>query len=260
MKILVTGARGTVGSAVTEQARRAGHDVVAWDRERAAPDDADACARLLAGVKPDALFHLAVPSRGTGRADEGWLVNVDWSERLARLAAAAGIRYVFTSTVMVFTDHARGPFTTDSEPDAKDGYGGEKREAEGRVRAANPDAVIARLGWQIGHAAGSNNMIDHLERQMREQGEIRASSRWLPACSFVDDTADALLRLSGLAGDLYLLSANERWNYFEIVAALNTLHGGRWKVTPTEDFTYDQRMLDPRPGIPSLATRMPGLA
>lgn len=260
MKILMTGARGTVGRAVVEQGRRQGCEVVAWDRAAAPPEDPGAAQRMVEQTRPDALMHLAVPSQGTGRPDEGRLVNIEWTERLARLAARAGVPFVFTSTVMVFTDHARGPFTPASEPDARDGYGGEKREAEARARAANPNAVVARLGWQIGSTTGSNNMLDHLERQAREHGEIRASTRWLPACSFVEDTAAALLRLIRQPGDLYLLSSNERWNFFEIVSALNAHHGGRWRVTPTEDFVYDQRMLDPRPGLPSLAARLPGLA
>ena len=79
--------------------------------------------------------------------------------RLAELTHARGLPFLFASTVMVFTDDARGPFTADSIPDAKTGYGGEKREAELLARAANPLTRIARLGWQIGEPDGSNNMV-----------------------------------------------------------------------------------------------------
>lgn len=81
---------------------------------------------------------------------------------------------------MVFTDDAVGPFTPESVPDAREGYGFEKYTAEQQIRQANPDAVIARLGWQIGAAPGSNNMIDFLAKQ----DVVRASEKWFPACSF----------------------------------------------------------------------------
>lgn len=259
MKALVTGCRGTIGRALARELTSHGHDVVAWSREQAAPDDPPAQARFLGAVAPDIVYHLAIPSHGTGRPDEGRLVNVDWSAHLAHLTAERGLPYVFVSTVMVFTDHARGPFTTDSVPDAKTGYGGEKREAELLVRAGNPLARIARLGWQIGEADGSNNMMNHLENQMREHGVIKASRKWRPACSFLDDTAAGLVRLMDLPPDLYLFDSNSHWSFYEIVEALNHQRGGHWNVQADDSFSYDQRMLDPRPGLPSLSARLPGL-
>lgn len=256
MKILVTGSRGTVGRALVRQLAAQQHEVVAWSREQAAPDDPAAQERYLHAVAPDAVYHLAVPSQGTGRADEGRLVNVEWTERLARLTADRGLPFIYSSTVMVFTDHAPGPFTTESAPDATSGYGGEKREGEQRAQAANPRTRIARLGWQIGEHDGSNNMVNHLENQMKEHSVIKASERWLPACSFLEDTAAGLVRLIELPPDLYLLSSNEHWNFYDIVEALNHQRGCRWNVQATQDFVYDQRMLDPRPGLPSLSARL----
>ena len=260
MKVLVTGSRGTVGQALARELGAQQHAVVAWSREQAPPDRPEEQERYIAEVAPDAVFHLAVPSRGTGRPEEGRLVNVTWSEHLARLTAARGIPFIFISTVMVFTDAARGPFSPDSAPDATEGYGGEKREAEQRVRATHPQARIARLGWQIGAADGSNNMVNHLEQQMKEQGVIKASRRWKPACSFLDDTAAGLVRLMELPPDLYLFDSNRHWTFYDIAEALNHQQGDRWNVQATEDFIYDQRMLDPRPGLPSLSARLPDLS
>jgi dTDP-4-dehydrorhamnose reductase len=257
MKALITGSSGTIGRALARHLADLHHTVVPWSRDQAPPDDPNAVERFLDAVAPEVVYHLAVPSRGTGRANEGRLVNVEWTDRLAQLTAVRNLPFIFTSTVMVFTDHARGPFTPDSEPDAGDGYGGEKREAEERARAANPLTRIARLGWQIGEADGSNNMVNHVESQMKEHGVIRASSRWMTACSFLDDTAAGLARLPDLAPDLYLFDSNRHWSFLQIVEALNHLRGEKWNVQATEDFVFDQRMIDPRPGLPSLSARLP---
>lgn len=259
MKILVTGSRGTLGRALVRALAAEGHEVIAWSREQAPPDNHAAQAHYMAGVQPDVVFHLAVPSHSTGRPDEGRLVNVAWTDHLARLTAARGLPFIFSSTVMVFTDDARGPFTLESTPDAKTGYGGEKREAELLARAANPLTRIARLGWQIGEADGSNNMVNHLDRQMKEQGVIKASRKWKPACSFLDDTAAGLVRLMELPPDLYQFDSNRHWSFHDIAEALNHQRGNPWNVQADDHFVFDQRMLDPRPGLPSLSAHLPSL-
>jgi dTDP-4-dehydrorhamnose reductase len=256
MKAIVTGANGTVGRALC---RLLGAQVVTRDRERVPVDQFAPMEEFVRTTAPDVVFHLAIASRATGKHNESWLVNHDWPSELAWITRTLGVRFVFTSSVMVFTDKARGPFTPESLPDASEGYGNEKRLAERRVFAQNPKAVVARLGWQIGDAAGSNNMIDFFERQMREKGEIRASAKWLPACSFLDDTAAALVSLAGAAPGLYQVDANKRWSFEEIARAVNEHHGSRWQIVPTDDFISDQRMTDPRVSVAPLNKRLPAL-
>lgn len=259
MRALVTGARGTVGTALARALDRHGHQAVAWDRDRVPIDDYHAMEGFVREVAPDVIYHLAIASRPTGRDGESWLVNYEWSSELAWIARVLGVSLVFTSTVMVFSNDARGPFTRDSAPDAREGYGYEKLRAEERVRYQNPDARVVRLGWQIGDAPGSNNMIDYLDRQAREHGRVRASTRWYPATSFLDDTAEALVTIAGMPADLYMLDANRSWTFHDIACALARRHRGAWIVEPCEDFVYDQRMRDDRVVVPSLATRLPDL-
>lgn len=259
MKALITGARGTVGTALGRRLARAGHQVVAWDRSAVPIDDYHAMEAFVRVQAPDVIYCLATASRPTGRANEGWLVNYEWPSELAWIARVLGIGLVFASSAMVFSDHARGPFTRDSVPDAPEGYGYEKRRAEERVRYQYPAAVIARLSWQIGEAPGSNNMIDHFDRLAQERGQVPASTRWYPAAAFLDDTADALIALASMPADLYMLDANERWTMYEIACALSRRHGNAWTVVPTDDFVFDQRMQDERIRLPSLAEHLPSL-
>ncbi|HEY0096972.1 MAG TPA: sugar nucleotide-binding protein, partial [Archangium sp.] len=185
--------------------------------------------------------------------------NYEWTSELAWICRQVGVRFVFTSSVMVFSDGARGPFTVDSVPDASEGYGNEKRLAEARVFHQNPEARVARLGWQMDFGFSGNQMGAWLEMRAREQGRVEASTRWYPACSFLDDTVRALLALAWVEPGLYLLDANERWSFHEIASALSAWHSGRWRVEPSEHFVFDQRMSDERIRLPSLKTRLPDL-
>jgi dTDP-4-dehydrorhamnose reductase len=261
MKVLITGLRGTVGRALGEHLRACGDMVVGWDRAQVPIDQYHVMEDFVRREQPDALVHLAIAAQPSGRPDESWLVNYEWASELAWICRVLGVRFLFTSTAMVFSDGARGPFTLESHPDAEAGYGREKRLAEQRVLSQNPQARVVRLGWQIGDAPGSNNMLEHLERAARKDGVVRASRRWLPATSFLQDTAAALRRLvdAAEARGLYMIDANARWSFFEIARALSRRHGDRWCVEPTDDFVYDQRMLDPRCGVPPLEARLPEL-
>ncbi len=259
MHLLVTGGNGTLGTALRAAASGRGDGFTPWDRAACAPDDATGLTAYLDRIAPDALIHAAVPSTGTGRPDEGRLVNIDWTARLARAAAERGIPFLYISTVMVFSDNAKGPFTPESEPDATGGYGFEKLQGEHAARAANPDSRVARIGWQIGERATGNNMLVFFAEKMRTEGVIRASTKWLPATSFLPDTAAALLDLLAKPAGLYHVNANSRWSFFEIASALNVLHGGHWRVEPSEDFVYDQRMVDPRVHIAPIELRLPSL-
>ncbi|MEQ8675185.1 MAG: sugar nucleotide-binding protein [Aggregatilineales bacterium] len=259
MKALITGASGAVGTGLLKVLKGAGIKTAVWNRKKVPIDDYWAMEAFIKKTKPDVLFHLATASQPTGRDNESWLVNYEWTSELAWITRQLGIRFVFTSSVMVFSDDAPGPFTLESVPDAREGYGYEKYQAEQRALYQNPDAIIARLGWQIGDSAGSNNMVDNLTRQMDEQGVIHASRKWLPACSFINDTATALMALSELEGGVYLVNANTSWTFYDIVSALNVLHGNHWHVEPNDDFVYDQRMIDTRVPIPPLDHRLPAL-
>ncbi len=259
MKAVVTGANGTVGRALVAHLKRKKATIIRWDRSAVPIDAYYPMEDFLRAVRPEVLFHLAVASQRTGRPNESWLVNYEWPGELAWICRILHIRLVFTSSVMVFSERATGPFPVDTPPDASEGYGYEKRMAEQRVFHQNPDARISRLGWQIGEAPGSNHMVDFLHRQMQQHGEVRASTCFLPSCSFLNDTARALVQISGKKPGLYQINANTRWNFYQIAVALNERHGNPWKIVPTRDFVQDQRMIDPRIQLPPLEKRLPSL-
>ena len=260
MKAIVTGANGTVGHALKSRLEQHGWEVVGWDRKAVSIQDYWAMENFIRSVAPDAFFHLAIASKQEGIHNESWLVNWQWPSELAWIARQQQIPFIYTSTVLVFREDQQGPFLPEMAPGAMEGYGAEKRWAEERVRFQNPQARIARLGWQIGQTAGSNNMIDFLEKNQREHGRISASRRWLPACSFLEDTAGALERLVKSEPGTYHIDSNRGWNFHEIATELNKLRGNPWKVEANDDFVWDQRLLELNLEVAPLSERLGGLS
>ena len=123
LRVLVTGAGGTLGVPLCARLRECGAHVVPWDRREVDPMDPDACRAFVRAVRPDRVLHLGIASSSTGADDEGVRVNRVWPEILARAAREIEAGFLFTSTAMVFSNHAVGPFTLDHPPDAVGGYG-----------------------------------------------------------------------------------------------------------------------------------------
>lgn len=145
MAILVTGASGFVGQALSAALQHQGHDVRRVVRQASMPGDVavgdvgehtDWSSALGSGV--DAVVHLAARAHvmHDKLADplaEYRRVNVQGTANLARQAAQAGVRrFVFISSVKVNGEATQPgqPFTPDDAPAPQDDYGLSKHEAE----------------------------------------------------------------------------------------------------------------------------------
>ena len=250
MKLLVTGLRGTLAPKLDQAAGHQGHEVLAWDRSLVNPDDLPAAQAWLNRHRPDAIAHLAMGS-------------VIWAGLLARHAAEKALPMLFTSSAMVFDHLPDGPHAPLDERTAKDDYGRYKMACEDAIAAAHPAATIARIGWQIDPTAVGNNMLMALDDWQRREGRVAASSAWRPACSFMTDTADALLRLllQPVPGVVHLDSnAAEGHSFDNIVRALQQqFKRCDWRLSVNEDYRHDQRLAGGAEQMPGLSARLPAL-
>ncbi len=234
MRILVTGMSGTVAPRFASAARSAGHEVTPWLRNDVSPDDSGACWRFLGSEHPDAIVHAAFGAES-------------WCGLLAGYARDAGIPFVFTSTTMVFGPRPDGPYTISSPRTATDEYGTYKMRCEDATWAANPGAMVARLGYQIDPAGRGNNMVAHTDAEQVARGSVRASRCWIPACAFLDDTAAALVSLVTVPEPgLHHLDANAQtaWTHAQILRRLAATLDRPWQIIEADEPDHDQRLID----------------
>lgn len=243
MRWIVTGMNGTVAPALAAALRARGDEVIAWDRSRVPTDDEGAMRAFLDEVRPDGLCHLAMGSP-------------EWAATMARLCAERGAQFLYTSSVSVFGPEQRAPLGVEVVPTATDDYGRYKRECERVVAAANPEAIIPRLGWQIGQGPGSNTMTDHLARGAAA-GRIEASTAWFPSSAFLQDTAAALVALLERGeGGLFHVEGNPGLSFYEIATRLARTLGMGWEIVPSDAFAMDNRMVDLRVAVRPITERL----
>jgi len=233
MRILVTGANGTVAPKLIAHAVSQGHDVVAWDRIAVDPNDPGAVDSFVRDVSPDAICHLAFGARS-------------WAGQLAWLAGTRDIPFVYTSTAMVFDERPQGPYSIHATRNSTNDYGQYKISCEDAIWASNPAAMIARIGYQMDPDGIGNNMVAHLDTQSADAGVVHASTLWIPACAFLQDTAAALLSLvTDPERGLHHLDSNadDAWTYYEIVLGLRASLQRNWIVEASELPDHDQRLV-----------------
>ncbi|GAA4882066.1 sugar nucleotide-binding protein [Serinicoccus chungangensis] len=234
---LITGLNGTVAPKVAARVVELGGEVVGWDRAAVPPDDVEAGEAFLAEVRPAGIFHLGMGAEA-------------WAGRLAAHAREHALPFVVTSSVSVFGDapgDPDGPFRPGDTPTARDDYGSYKARCEQAVRAAYPEAVVARIGWQADPDGVGNNMVAQLAAQAEASGDVvRASRRWRPATSWMADTATALtdLATSARTGTVHLDgNAADAWSFPQVVRHVARVTGHAWTVEEHEELDHDTRLV-----------------
>lgn len=236
MNILVTGANGFIGQALCPALLRRGHSVRKAVRNRHAAshsggdegtitlgsiDEQTDWSSALQGV--DAVIHLAarvhVMQESAGNPLAAFRrVNVAGTERLARAAAAAGVkRLVYVSSIKVNGEETAldGKFTEDDAPAPQDPYGVSKAEAEQalhRVAAETGlEVVIVRPPLVYGRGVKGN-----FRQMLKVLGSgvplPLAAIRNLRSLVYVENLADALIACTvhpAAAGQTYLVSDGE---------------------------------------------------
>jgi dTDP-4-dehydrorhamnose reductase len=192
----VTGATGFLGRELLRLAPGA-------TGERVDVRDGGAVAHLLRRLRPGVVIHTAYRQGGP---DE-WEVNVEGSENVAHAAAAVGARLLHLSTDVVFDGRTGAPYVESAPPSPCTTYGAAKAEAERRVAAAHPAALIVRTSLIVGgpgHEPSKHELAARDPAAVLFEDELRSPIQ-------VGDLAAALLELvpAGLAGVLHVAGADD---------------------------------------------------
>ena len=224
MRVLVTGAAGSLGRVITAGLAALGHDLVGLDLVPA-PDgttyawhegdcaDADAVAAVFADERLDAVVHLAGVPEEASLPDELTSHVVTTAALLDAMVAHRVPRIVYASSnhAVGRTPHARGELTEGALPRPDTYYGVAKVAAEALLRLFvdrhGLDAVACRIGSFL-----------------EEPASIRGLSTWLSHDDGVRMVEAALTTPAPGFAVLYGISANTR---------------GWWDLEPGRRLGYD---------------------
>src|ERR671928_499115 len=176
MKVLITGAAGLVGAALTRHCRALGDEVLAFDREGLDITDERAVRETFKSLRPDAAVNCAAWTDVDGcelDPQRAFLVNSQGVEALATAARLAGASFVQISTDYVFDGRKEeGFYTQRDDPHPLSAYGASKLEGERRAQIASARTTVVRSGWIFG--PGGKNFLAQAVARARRGEPLRA--------------------------------------------------------------------------------------
>lgn len=154
MKVLVTGARGQVGSDVVKELENRNHTVIGVGSAEMDITDAEKVANVLRECCPDAVIHCAAwtaVDQAEDCEEDAYRVNVEGTENIAKLCKELGCKMMYISTDYVFDGEGEAPwYPEDSRCVPLNVYGKTKLEGEEVVRQFLSRYFIVRIAWVFG--------------------------------------------------------------------------------------------------------------
>lgn len=196
-KLLVTGGSGFLGKRIKEK-----YNAIAPSHAEMEITNLDQCIAVLKQYAPKAVVHCAAIS-DTGycakHPEEGYRINVQGAENMAKACAKLGIKLVFASSDQVYGS-GRLPHDEEEEVCPATPYGVMKRGAENRVLAACPEAVCLRLSWMYD--------VPQPERpsflsQLQTQQTMRLSNQEYRGITWVMEVVEQIEKILQLPGGVY---------------------------------------------------------
>jgi dTDP-4-dehydrorhamnose reductase len=177
LKVLVAGAGGMVGRAVSELCVAGGDQVFAYDHVALDISDADQVTKELAEVAPDAVINCAAWTSVDGcetdpiRSDAA---NAIGPRNLAAACRQSQAVFVTISTDYVFDGAKDGFYTQADEPRPISVYGTSKLRGEQEAQSVNPRTIVVRSGFIFG--VGGRNFLSAIVNPISRGESVNAIS------------------------------------------------------------------------------------
>uniref|UniRef100_I5ASN1 dTDP-4-dehydrorhamnose reductase n=1 Tax=Eubacterium cellulosolvens (strain ATCC 43171 / JCM 9499 / 6) TaxID=633697 RepID=I5ASN1_EUBC6 len=262
MKVFVTGVAGQLGHDVMNELAARGYEGVGTDL---APEysgiqdgsavttmpyvslditDAEAVAKVIAEVKPDAIVHCAAwtavdLAEDEDKQDKVKAINVSGTQHLAEAAKAVDAKMVYISTDYVFNGQGTEPW----DPDCRDYaplnvYGQSKLGGELAVAETLDKYFIVRIAWVFG--LNGKNFIRTMLNVGKTHPEVRVVNDQIGTPTYTLDLARLLVDMLETEKYGYYHATNEGGyiSWYDFTVEIYRQAGLDTKVIPVTTEEY----------------------
>jgi dTDP-4-dehydrorhamnose reductase len=247
LRYLVTGASGQLGSDLSDQLVREGHEVLRPRRQELDLARSTEVMEYVRQRRPERICHCAAYTK-VDRAEEEkaecYQVNVAATSILSREARYCGAKMLYISTDYIFDGSKQGEYGIADVPSPLNYYGLTKLLGEECVRSALDDHLIARISWVFG--AHGENFVDKMLKLGREREELRIVSDQRGSPTYTKDLAPLLIRMldGGKIGTFHATNEGD-CSWQEFATEIMTQAGLNVKVLPITTGEYPTKAKRP---------------
>ena len=195
MRVLVTGAKGQLGSDVVNELKKRNHEPIGVDIEEMDITDAMSVKNVITQVNPDAVIHCAAWTAvdlAEECEDKVRLINAVGTENIAKVCKEIDCKMMYISTDYVFDGQGEEPWN----PDCKDYqplniYGQTKLEGELAVSGLLEKYFVVRIAWVFG--VNGNNFIKTMLRVGKNHNRLTVVEDQIGTPTYTYDLARLLV-------------------------------------------------------------------
>lgn len=194
MKVLVTGAKGQLGTDLMNELEKRGIEGIGVDVEEMDITDAEACRRVIKASGADAVIHCAAYTAVDAAEDNVELcrrINGEGTRNVAQACKEADVKLMYISTDYVFDGQGTRPWEPDDERHPLNVYGQTKYEGELAVEELSDKYFIVRIAWVFGVAG--KNFIKTMLRLGKERGAVSVVDDQVGSPTYTYDLARLLV-------------------------------------------------------------------
>ena len=194
MKVLVTGAKGQLGTDLMNELAKRGIEGIGVDVEEMDITDAEACRRVIKASGADAVIHCAAYTAVDAAEDNVELcrrINGEGTRNVAQACKEVDVKLMYISTDYVFDGQGTRPWEPDDERHPLNVYGQTKYEGELAVEELSDKYFIVRIAWVFGVAG--KNFIKTMLRLGKERGAVSVVDDQVGSPTYTYDLARLLV-------------------------------------------------------------------
>lgn len=197
MKVLLTGAKGQLGSDLQPLLRKAGFEAAAFGSSGLDISDGAAVFEAVRKERPGLIINAAAYTKvdlAEKERERAFAVNSDGPANLARAALEAGIPLIHVSTDFVFDGSRAVPYREDDATNPQGVYGESKLAGEAALAALLDERVVMRTSWVYG--VTGHNFVKTILRLASERETLRVVYDQVGSPTWSADLAAAIVEAS----------------------------------------------------------------
>ena len=256
MKVLVTGAKGQLGSTFV-RVLSSSYEVVGTVRDELDLTDDISVRAVISEVRPDLILNCAAYNEvdsAESCPETALAVNAFGVQALAVMAAEFSSTLVHFSTDFVFDGNTSKPYSEADTPNPQSVYATSKLLGEW-FAAETPQHYVIRVESLFGGKGLRRSSLDLLADALLKKEPVRAFTDRVVSPSYVEDVAEATIKIltRGLPNGLYHCVGSGSASWFDVVAEL----ASRLEMaTPIQPITLkDMDLPAKRPQFSALSNR-----
>lgn len=244
MRVLVTGAKGQLGTDVMAELKSNNIEAVGIDREELDIVDAKACEEFFdkanAEKRIDAVIHCAAYTAVDKAEDEQELsynINALGTKNIATACKKFDMKLMYISTDYVFNGQGERPWEPDDERQPLNVYGKTKYEGELFVEEIAKKYFIVRIAWVFGIAG--NNFIKTMLKLAKERDSLTVVDDQIGSPTYTADLSKLLVSM--IQTDKYgrYHATNEGYcSWYEFAKEIFKVAGVTINVAPVDSSAY----------------------